>query len=67
MNDKRDVYEMCGVKEYLIWHTRVNNTLWLALRNKRFYRLEPVDVLPKSAIFPGLVLDATAMLEGNIS
>ena len=34
LNDERDVCEKCGVKEYLIRHTRVNEIVWLALRNK---------------------------------
>ena len=67
LNDERDVYEKCGVKEYLIWRTRVNEIVWLALRNKTYHRHEPVDGLLKSETFPGLVVDVTAMFEGNTS
>ena len=62
LNAKRDLYEMCVVKEYLISGTRVNEIVWLALRNKRYHRLEIVDGFIKSQTFPGLVLDVTDML-----
>ena len=67
LNDKKDVYEMCGVKEYIIWHTRVNEIKWVVFRNGNYHRLEPVDGLVRSETFLGLVLNVTAMLDRNTS
>ena len=66
-HEKKDLYERCGVKELLIWRTRVKELDWFVLRNGTYHRLEPIDGVIKSEAFPGLVLNATALLETNTS
>lgn len=62
---KKYVYEMCGVKEYIIWRTGLNQLEWFVLRNGRYHMIEAVDGLITSETFPGLVLNVTALMEGN--
>jgi len=60
---KRDLYERAGVREYVVTLIREARVLWLARRGERFAELAPgADGLYRSEVFPGLWLDAAALL-----
>lgn len=65
---KKRVYLHAGVREYLVWRVEENALDWLVLRKGEYAALRPdrSDVL-KSEVFPGLWLDARALLNGDIS
>jgi Uma2 family endonuclease len=53
------------VKEYIVWRTYDRAIDWFRLVDGAFERVEPVDGRVESSIFPGLILDIDALLEGN--
>jgi len=54
------------VQEYLVWRTREEALDWFVLDDERYVRLEPGDDgLIESRVFPGLYLEAEALLEGD--
>lgn len=68
LHQKLDVYRRHGVREYVVWRTLDNAIDWFVLRDGRY------DILPasegelyKSETFPGLWLDAAAMLRGDLA
>jgi Uma2 family endonuclease len=68
LHQKLDVYCRHGVREYIIWRTADNAIDWFVLRDGRYDRLPPNEKeLYKSETFPGLWLDATAMLQGDLA
>jgi Uma2 family endonuclease len=66
-HEKKDLYESHGVREYILWRTEDHEIDWFLLRNSR-YEKQPTDPrgLLRSELFPGLVLDTVAMLNGDI-
>lgn len=66
LRDKRTVYEAAGVREYIVVDLRDAVVHWLALRDGRFEEVAPGDDgLHRSGVFPGLWLDAKALVEGD--
>lgn len=67
LNTKLRVYRRNGVREYLVW--RVNDAAidWFVLHQGQYERL-PVqaDGIIRSGQFPGLWLDARAMIAGDL-
>ena len=59
------------MQEYLVWRTQDNIIDWFVLRDGRYDRLPQVPSdehgLYKSETFPGLWLDATALLQGDLA
>lgn len=65
---KLHVYRRNGVREYLVVRTLDHAVDWFSLREGRYDRLEPgADGIHRSEAFPGLWLDATAFMNGNMS
>lgn len=64
-HEKQDVYEMCRVKEYIVWRTEENQAEWFVLRNERYQKIGTVDGVITSETFAGLALNVAALLEGN--
>ena len=63
---KRDLYAKVGVREYIVWRTEDEAIDWFILRDDRYQRLIPgPDGVLRSEVFPGLWLDAHAMLAGD--
>jgi Uma2 family endonuclease len=59
---KRD-YERAGVREYLVVALRQRQVHWFSLRDGNYVNLEPsADGVLRSEMFPGLWLDAGALL-----
>jgi Uma2 family endonuclease len=64
---KYDLYERSGVREYVVWRTEENALDWFVLRRRRYVPItpDPADGLLKGVTFPGLWLDAGAMLRND--
>ncbi|MBI3801097.1 MAG: Uma2 family endonuclease [Deltaproteobacteria bacterium] len=68
LHQKLDVYRRHGVREYIVWRTVDNAIDWFVLRDGRYERLPPGEAeIYKSETFPGLWLDAMAMLRGDLA
>lgn len=66
--DKKRVYRRNGVKEYIVWQVFDNKLDWFVLENGEYITLNPdVDGIIKSLIFPGLWLDVSALLTGEMT
>jgi Uma2 family endonuclease len=67
LHDKKEAYRRNGVQEYLVWMVRRRELSWFVLREGRYVPLEPDEHgLLRSEVFPGLWLDAPALLEENL-
>lgn len=63
LHDKLSAYRRAGVQEYLVWRTEDRAVDWFLLKEEQFVRLPPnKDGLFHSRVFPGLVLDADALI-----
>jgi Uma2 family endonuclease len=63
---KRDVYRRFGVQEYIVWRVTDCALDWFALRGGVYMPLEAgTDGIIRSAVFPGLWLDARALINGD--
>jgi Uma2 family endonuclease len=68
LHQKLDTYRRHGVQEYVVWRTLDNAIDWFVLRDGHYKRLSLDEAgVYKSAIFPGLWLDTTAMLQGDLA
>lgn len=67
LQDKLHVYRRQGVREYLVWRVRDAEIDWFQLVDGD-YRPLPRDAagIVKSVVFPGLWLDTSAMLKGDL-
>ena len=68
LNQKYAAYARNRVAEYLAWRTRDRAIDWFALDGGEYRRLaaDPADGLLKSVVFPGLWLDADALISGDL-
>ena len=68
LHDKMEVYRRNGVREYIAWRTYDLDLDYFALRDGR-YELVPADDqgVYRSTVFPGLWLDARALLAGDLA
>ena len=63
LHAKLNVYRRHGVKEYVVWRVLEETIDWLVLNEGRFDPLPPeANHVYKSRVFPGLWLDAAAMI-----
>ncbi|MEM1062988.1 MAG: Uma2 family endonuclease [Planctomycetota bacterium] len=67
LHEKADVYRRHGVREYVVWRVEDEAIDWLANRQGRFEPLQAADGVIESESFPGLRLDTTAALRGDIA
>jgi len=66
LHQKLSVYRRHGVREYVVWRVLDEEIDWFILREGRFDRLAPDAAgIYKSEVFPGLWLDAAALLRGD--
>ncbi len=66
LHQKLNVYRRHGVREYIVWRVLDEKIDWFILREGRFDRLAPdAGGVYKSEVFPGLWLDAAALLRGE--
>jgi Uma2 family endonuclease len=67
LHTKKNVYRRCGVREYIVWRVLDQQIDWFILSEGDFIRLEPASGgIYKSATFPGLWLDAAALIAGSL-
>lgn len=68
LQDKLHVYRRHGVREYLVWRVRDAEIDWFQLIEGSYAPL-PRDAsgIVKGVVFPGLWLDAAAMLKGDLA
>jgi Uma2 family endonuclease len=67
LHTKFHVYRRSGVKEYVVWRVLDRAVDWFVLVGGAYERLEPDDGLFKSRVFPGLWLDAEALIGGELA
>lgn len=66
LNQKKDLYELAGVREYVALLMYEQEIHWHRLNTNGFKRVTPgADMLWKSTVFPGLWLDGKAMLAND--
>jgi Uma2 family endonuclease len=68
LHTKFNVYRRNGVCEYIVWRVLDGAIDWFVLRGGEYVRLVPDDRgIFRSEVFPGLWLDATAMVRGDLA
>ncbi|HEX4592579.1 MAG TPA: Uma2 family endonuclease, partial [Gemmataceae bacterium] len=68
LNDKLKSYRRNGVREYLVWRVLDEAIDWFALREGKYESLPAgMDAITRSEVFPGLWLDAAALLRGDLA
>lgn len=68
LNTKFHVYRRNQVREYIVWRVLDKAVDWFVLRQGRFDRLLPnAEGLLCSEVFPGLWLDAEALVRGDLA
>src|SRR5205807_9474009 len=68
LHAKLNVYRRSGVQEYIVWRVLDSAIDWFVLAGGAYERLTPAeDGLYKSRVFPGLWLDAEALLAGDLA
>lgn len=67
LHQKFNVYRRAGVQEYCVWQVRDRAIAWWELRIGRYEPLPAnAEGVLRSRIFPGLWLDAPALLRGDM-
>jgi len=68
LHDKLNAYRRNGVKEYIVWRVWDQAIDWFELRSGRYEPLTlNADGLYQSEVFPGLWLDAAALIRGDLA
>jgi len=68
LHQKLKVYRRNGVQEYLVWRIYDGEFDWFRLNAGEYIKLEPDNKgIIYSQVFPGLWLDKTALLTGNLA
>ncbi|NCS30307.1 MAG: Uma2 family endonuclease [Microcystis aeruginosa F13-15] len=68
LGDKKRAYRRGGIQEYLVWQVFDQRIDWFNLENGDYISLLPnQEGVICSLVFPGLWLDISAMLNGNMS
>lgn len=65
LTEKPAIYRRNGVKEYIVWRLLDKTIDWFKLEAGEFVRQQLNEGLYKSTVFPGLWLDAAALLAGQ--
>jgi hypothetical protein len=68
LGDKLLAYQRNDVREYIVWHVPAGQIHWFVLRGDRYEPLMPdATGAFRSEVFPGLWLDAPALLRGDLA
>jgi Uma2 family endonuclease len=68
LHNKLNAYRRNGVREYVVWRVYDQQIDWFVLRDESFEPIAPgPDGILRSTVFPGLYLDAAAMLRGDLA
>ena len=66
LQEKLDVYQRCGVQEYIVWQTQDGQLDWFQLVNGEYMTLAAnAEGIIESGIFPDLRLAVAALLTGD--
>ena len=66
--EKKEAYRRNGVPEYVVWRVLDEAIDWFRLRDGQYVLIEPdADGLIESEQFPGLRLNVTSMLAGDLA
>lgn len=67
LHDKKEAYRRNGVREYFVWRVEDAKIDWFVLRGGSYELLKPDDDgIYHSEVFPGLWLEADALVAGNM-
>jgi Uma2 family endonuclease len=66
LHAKLQAYRRNGVREYIVLRTYDQAVDWFVLRGSDYVRLDAVDGVLRSEVFPGLWLDVAALLAGRV-
>jgi Uma2 family endonuclease len=65
---KKHVYRRTGVREYIVWRVLDREVDWFELRDGDFVARQPDSAgIIESRVFPGLRLNVTALLAGDVA
>jgi Uma2 family endonuclease len=68
LHDKLQLYRRAGVREYIVWRTLDGEFDYFVLRQGDYARFAPAaDGLFHSEVFPGLWLDTSSLLKGDLA
>ena len=68
LHDKLKAYRRNQVQEYLVWRVYDGELDWFRLQEGQYLKLQPNEQgIIKSEIYPGLWLDVSALLNGNLA
>ncbi len=68
LHSKKRIYEINGVKEYIVWRTLERQIDWFVLENSKYNKLEPDESgIIRSQEFTGLWLNVSAILSSDMS
>jgi Uma2 family endonuclease len=68
LHEKLRVYRRSGVQEYLVWRVGDRQVDWFSLSEGEYVPLRPdTDGVLRSQAFPGLHLDAAALLDDDLA
>lgn len=66
LGPRREVYRRHRVQEYIVWRVADRELDWFVLRGGYYLTIDPdPDGITRSEVFPGLWLDAPALLRGD--
>lgn len=67
LHDKLNAYRRNGVQEYIVWRVDDSEIDWFCLESEVYVRVKPdAPGIIRSRVFPGLWLNTTALLAGNL-
>ena len=67
LHDKLKAYRRNQVQEYVVWRVDDNEIDWFRLKDEKYIKLQADENgIIKSEIYPGLWLDVTALLKGDL-
>jgi Uma2 family endonuclease len=67
LHEKLNAYRRSGIREYLVWRVLDKSIDWFVLRGGQYERLSPgADGIYRSEVFPGLWLDAAALIRRDL-
>jgi Uma2 family endonuclease len=65
--DKKRAYRRNGIQEYIVWQVFESTVSWFSLQNGEYVALIPDAAgIIQSQVFPGLWLDVSALVTGNM-
>jgi Uma2 family endonuclease len=68
LHDKLNAYRRNGVREYVVVRVFDQQVDWFVLREGQYEKLSPAtDGILRSTVFPGLWLDPSALLRGDLA